>query len=57
MKTDDMRIWFSSISLLCSLSIGSRKWQPTPEFWPVESHGQRGLMDYNLWGHKESDMT
>ena len=22
-----------------------------------ESHGQRSLADYGLWGHKESDMT
>ena len=23
--------------------------------WSI--HGQRSLMGYNLWGHKESDMT
>ena len=34
-----------------------RKWQPTPVFLPRESHGQRSLVGYNLWGHKESDMT
>ena len=22
-----------------------RKWQPSPVFWPGESHGQRGLVD------------
>ena len=22
-----------------------------------ESHGQRSLAGYNMWGHKESDMT
>ena len=27
-----------------------RKWQPTPVFLPGESHGQRGLVGYNLWG-------
>ena len=31
--------------------------QPTPVFWPRESHGQRGLADYSLWGHKETDTT
>ena len=35
----------------------SRKWQPTPVFLPEESHGQRSLEGYSLWGRKESDMT
>ena len=34
-----------------------RKWQLTPVLLPGESHGQRSLAGYNLWGHKESDMT
>ena len=34
-----------------------RKWLPTPVFLPGESHGQRSLVDYSLWGCKESDMT
>ena len=34
-----------------------RKWQPTPVFWPGESHGQRSLMGYSPWGCKELDMT
>ena len=29
-----------------------RKWQPTPEFLPGESHGQRSLAGYSLWSHK-----
>ena len=33
------------------------KWQPTPLFFPRESHGQRSLMGYSPPGHKESDMT
>ena len=24
---------------------------------PEESHGQRSLVGYSPWGHKESDMT
>ena len=28
-------------------------WQPTPIFLPGESHGQRSLVSYNPWGHKE----
>ena len=34
-----------------------RKWQPTPVFLPGESHGQRSLVGYSPWGHKESDTT
>ena len=34
-----------------------RKWQPTPLFLPRESHGQRSLVGYSLWGCKESDTT
>ena len=34
-----------------------RKWQPTPVFLPRESHGQRSLVGYSPWGHKESDKT
>ena len=32
-------------------------WQPTPEFLPRESHGQRSLAGYSPWVCKESDMT
>ena len=35
----------------------SGKRQPTPVFLPGESHGQRSLVDYSPWGHKESGMT
>ena len=34
-----------------------RKWLPTSEFLPGESHGQRSLAGYSPWGHRESDMT
>ena len=34
-----------------------RKWQPIPGFLLRESHGQRSLVGYNPWGHKELDMT
>ena len=29
---------------------------PLIVFLPGESHGQRSLVGYSLWGHKESDM-
>ena len=31
--------------------------QPTLLFLPGESHGQRSLVGYSPWAHKESDMT
>ena len=32
-------------------------WQPTPVFFPRESHGLRSLAGYGLWGCKELDTT
>ena len=34
-----------------------RAWQPTPVFLPGESRGQKSLVGYSLWGHKESERT
>ena len=34
-----------------------REWLPTPVFLPGESHGQRSLVGYGPWGHKEADTT
>ena len=34
-----------------------RAWQPTPVFLPRESHGQRSLVGYSPWGHKELNTT
>ena len=34
-----------------------RTWQPTPVFLPGEFYGQRSLVGYSPWGHKESNMT
>ena len=47
-----------STSLLCfnnsCFSVSWRRvWQPTPVFLPEESHGQRSMVGYNPWGHKE----
>ena len=33
------------------------KWQPTPVFLPGKSHGQRNLVGYSPWSHKELDIT
>ena len=29
--------------------------QPTPVFLPGDSHEQRSLVSYSVWGHKESE--
>ena len=34
-----------------------RKWLPTPVFLPGKSHGQRNVVGYSPWSHKESDST
>ena len=35
----------------------SRTWQPTPVFLPGKFQGQRSLVGYSSWGHKELDAT
>jgi hypothetical protein len=37
--------------------LGGGKWQPTAEFLPKISHGQRSLEGYRPKGHKEADTT
>ena len=41
--------------------LGRSPWRreqlPTPVFLPGEFHGQRSLVGYSPWGHKESDTT
>ena len=34
-----------------------RAWPPTPVFVPGESHGQRSLEGYSLWGHTDRSHT
>ena len=38
-------------------SLGGGHSDPLQYFLPGESHGQRGLKGYSLWGGKESNMT
>ena len=44
------------LELYC-LNQKRREWQPTLMFSPGEFHGQRSLVGYGPWGHKESDTT
>ena len=34
-----------------------RQWHPTPVLLSGKSHGQRSLVGYSPWGHKESDTS
>ena len=34
-----------------------KEWLPTPVFLPREFYGQRSLVSYSPWGHKQSDTT
>ena len=34
-----------------------RKWRPSPVFLPGKFQGERNLVGYSTWGHKELDMT
>ena len=34
-----------------------RDWPPTLVFFSGDFHGQRSLVEYSPWGHKESDRT
>ena len=36
---------------------GEENSSPTLEFLPGESHGQKIVVGYSPWGHKESDMS
>ena len=38
-------------------SLGVGNGNPLQYFLPGESHGQRNLLGYSPWGHKESDTT
>ena len=41
-----------AVFAICSLSLGGRKWQPSPVLLPGESLGQRSLVGYSPWGRK-----
>ena len=62
-------IWFSSnifndrmrystqVQSLGQKIFWRREWQPTPVFLPGKFHGQRSLVGYSPWSHKELDTT
>jgi len=48
----DMRHGFDS---WVRKTLWSRTWLPTPVFLPGKFHGQRSLVRYSPWAHKELD--
>ena len=44
-------------NLPCASNYWRRKWKPTPVLLPGKSHGQRSLVAYSPWDHKELDTT
>ena len=46
-----------SITIHCSEIPRKREWLPTPVFLLGESHGQRSLVGYSPWCHKELNIT
>ena len=58
-KSDFSRVperW-QRICLQCRKPGFNRKWQPTPVLLLGKSHGQRSLVGYSPWSHKELDTT
>ena len=50
-------MWVTQVPSLGQKDPLEKKWQPTLVFLPRESHGQRNLVGYTPWGHKELDTT
>ena len=50
-------MWETQVQSLGQEDPLRRKWQSTLVFCLENPHGQRSLVGYNPWGHKELDMT
>ena len=50
-------MWETQVQLWVGNIPWRQKWQPARVFFPGEFQGQRSLMGYSLWGHKELDTT
>ena len=50
-------MWEIQVQSLCREDPWRREWLPTQVFLPGEFHGQRHLVGYRPWDHKESDRT
>ena len=52
-----LAVWETQAQSLGWKESWRREWLPTTVFLPEEIHGQRSLMGYSPWDHKELDMT
>ena len=50
-------MWETWVQCLGRIDPLRREWLPTLVFLPGEFHGQRSLVGYGPWGHKELDMA
>ena len=50
-----LAMWETQVQSLSREESCRREWLPTTVFLPGEIHGQRSLVGYRPWGHKESD--
>ena len=67
MKMMGLPWWVSGKESTCNTGDPANPWVgkvprrrerlPTPVFLPGEFHGQKSLLGYSPWGHKELDMT
>ena len=53
---ETQEMWVRSLGSIPGFLL-RRKWHPPPVFLPEKSNGQRSLLGYSLWGHKEWDMA
>ena len=51
------RVGDSGLNSGSGTSPGEGNGYPLKYFLPVEFHGQRSLMSYRPWGHKETNIT
>ena len=56
-NAEDTRDTGMQVQSLGGEDLLERKWQLFSVFLPGKSHGQRSLVDYSPWGHKEWDRT
>ena len=54
--TKEARI-YNEAKTASSINGPGKTGQSIPVLLPGKSHGQRSLVGYSLWGHKESDTT
>ena len=54
--TKEARI-YNEAKTASSINGAGKTGQSIPVLLPGKSHGQRSLVGYSLWGHKESDTT